>query len=149
MSEPARRAAAHLEQRAPGRHVAGATLSAFLDDELGDDDSLRLTRHVTACDECREELEGLRHTRSALRRLPALQAPVLTSERRSHPKVRTWSRRVLVLGILLVALLAVLGVAYVVGGQGEVVPPVDRFWLDHLARTGDGPVPAPFGGVGR
>lgn len=139
----------HLEARVPGRHVAGDQLSAFLDDELDDDAALRLTRHVTACAACRVEMEDLRHTRSWLRRLPALQAPVLTSERRSLPRVRTWSRRLLVLVALLTLVAVALVVAYVVGGQGEVVPPVERFLLDHLARTGDGPVPAPFGGLGR
>lgn len=133
----------------PGRHVAGDQLSAFLDDELDDDAALRLTRHVTACSACRVEMEDLRHTRSWLRRLPALQAPVLTAERRSLPRVRTWSRRLLVVAALLTFVMVTLVVAYVVGGQGEVVPPVERFLLDHMARTGDGPVPAPFGGLGR
>ena len=138
-----------LAERAPGRHVAGTTLSAFLDDELDDSAAWRLTRHVTACPTCRAELDELRGTRSALRRLPRLQAPVLTAERRSLPKVRTWSRRLLVVTALVAIMLAVLVLAYVVGGEGDVVPPVERFLLDHLARTGDGPVPAPFGGLGR
>lgn len=135
--------------RAPGRHVPGATLSAFLDDELDDHAALKVTRHVTACPPCRAELEGLRGTRAALRRLPGLQAPVLTAERRSLPRVRTWTRRVAWTALVLALLVAVLAAAWVAGGVGEVYPPVDRFLLDHLARTGDGPVPAPFGGLGR
>jgi hypothetical protein len=46
--------------------------------------------------------------------------------------------------------LALGAAAYVAGGEGgEVVPPVELFLLDHQARTGDGPVPAPLGGPSR
>jgi anti-sigma factor RsiW len=141
--------------RGPG-HVGGQRLSAFLDDELGDEDALVLTAHVTACPACRDELEALRATRTALRGLPPLrglpgvQAPVLTAEVRSLPRVRSWSRRVIALSGLAFAALALGAAAYVAGGDGgEVVPPVERFLLDHLARTGDGPVPAPLGGPPR
>ena len=141
--------ARRFADRAPGRHVTGSTLSAFLDDELDDDAAWKVTRHVTDCPTCRSELDELRGARAALRRLPRLQAPVLTAERRSLPRVRTWSRRLLALGAVVLAILAVLVSAYVLGGQGDVEPPVDRFLLDHLTRTGDGPVPAPYGGVSR
>lgn len=128
----------------------GAKLSAFLDDELADDAALAVTRHVMGCGACRAELEALRSTRSALRALPAIQAPVLTSEVRSLRRVRTWSRRVVAISGLTAAALALGAAAYVAGGDvGEVVPPVERFLLDHLARTGDGPVPAPLGGPTR
>lgn len=133
-----------------GGHVGGARLSAFLDDELTDDAALTVTRHVMGCGACRAELEALRATRSALRALPAIQAPVLTSEVRSLRRVRTWSRRVVAISGLTAAALALGAAAYVAGGDvGEVVPPVERFLLDHLARTGDGPVPAPLGGPTR
>lgn len=136
--------------RPPGRHVPGARLSAFLDDELDDDSALALTRHVTSCPACHRELEELRDTRGALRRLPALQAPVLTAERRGLARVRTWSRRLVATAMVSVVLLGIVATAYVAGGAGgEVTPPVDRFLLDHLARTGDSPVPMPVGGPSR
>jgi anti-sigma factor RsiW len=132
------------------RHVAGARLSSFLDDELGDDAALELTRHVTACGRCRAELEELRATRGALRTRPDLDAPVPTSEVRPLGRMRTWSRRVIAAGGIGLSALALGAAAYVVGADsGEVVPPVERFLLDHLARTGEGPVPAPLGGPGR
>jgi anti-sigma factor RsiW len=132
------------------RHVAGARLSSFLDDELSDDVALELTHHVTACPRCRAELEALRTTRGALRTLPDLEAPARASEARSLGRMRTWSRRVIAAGGLGAAALALGAAAYVVGADsGEVVPPVERFLLDHLARTGEGPVPAPLGGPGR
>jgi anti-sigma factor RsiW len=132
------------------RHVAGARLSSFLDDELGDDAALELTRHVTACRRCRAELEELRATRGALRTLPDLDAPTLTAGARPFGRMRTWSRRVIAAGGIGAAALALGAAAYVVGADtGEVVPPVERFLLDHLARTGEGPVPAPLGGPGR
>lgn len=131
-------------------HAGGARLSAFLDDELDDAAALALTRHVTGCGRCRQELEELRATRSALRSLPAIQAPVLTAEVRSLRRVRHWSRRVVAISGLSAAALALGAAAYVAGGDvGEVVPPVERFLLDHLARTGDGPMPAPLGGPAR
>jgi anti-sigma factor RsiW len=132
-------------------HANGVELSAFLDDELSDVAALGLTRHVSGCRRCRQELEALRVTRSALRGLPEVQAPILTSEARPPRRVRTWSRRVVAVSTLSAAALALGAAAYVAGGEGggEVVPPVERFLLDHLARTGDGPVPAPLGGPAR
>jgi anti-sigma factor RsiW len=137
-------------ERRGDAHVGGQRLSAFLDDELDDATALELTRHVSRCGPCRDELEALRTTRSALRGLPTVQAPVLTREVRPFPVVRSWSRRVLATSCLAAAALALGAAAYVAGGDGgEVVPPVERFLLDHLARTGEGPVPAPLGGPNR
>ena len=130
--------------------MGGQRLSAFLDDELAEADALALTRHVAGCGRCRQELEQLRATRCALRGLPSVQAPVLTREVRPFPSVRWWSRRVLATSALAAAAFALGAAAYVAGGDGgEVVPPVERFLLDHLARTGEGPVPAPLGGPNR
>lgn len=131
----------------PSRHVAGARLSSFLDDEVNDDAALELTRHVTGCGRCREELEALRTTRGELRTLPDFQPTAATSRARSLIGVRTWSRRLIAVGGVGAAAVVLGAVAYVVGADsGEVVPPVERFLLDHLARTGEGPVPAPLGG---
>ena len=33
-------------------HVSGDRLSAFLDDELEDDDAIDAARHVSACERC-------------------------------------------------------------------------------------------------
>jgi anti-sigma factor RsiW len=133
-----------------GGHASGTQLSAFLDDELGDEAALTLARHVAGCGWCRHELEALRATRTALRGLPAIQAPVLTREIRSHRRVRRWSRGVVAAVGLSASALALGAAAYVAGGEGgEVVPPVELFLLDHQARTGDGPMPAPLGGPSR
>lgn len=127
------------------RHVTDARLSAFLDDELDDDTALRVTRHLAICDPCLHELESLRATRDALRRLPALQAPVLTSgARRDHPAVRRVSRTAMISCVLALAVTILGGTAWVVGDDGgDVVPPVEMFLVDHVARTGGGAVPGP------
>ncbi|MEX1176964.1 MAG: zf-HC2 domain-containing protein [Nitriliruptor sp.] len=133
-----------------GGHVDGQRLSAFLDDELPESRAIELTRHVASCATCRGELEALRTTRSALRDLSSVHAPVLTAEVRSLARVRSWSRRVVAISALGTAALALGAAAYVAGAEdGEVVPPVERFLLDHLARVGEGPVPAPLGGPSR
>lgn len=131
----------------PTRHVGGADLSAFLDDELDDDAALELTHHVHACGMCRSELEALRETRSALRRLPALQAPVLTAEVRSLRRVRTWTRRVVAAGGLAAAAMALGAAAYVAGdAPARVVPPVEELVREQLARTDAGDVEEPLEG---
>jgi anti-sigma factor RsiW len=130
----------------PDRHVTGPRLSAFLDDELDDDQALTLTRHVTGCERCRVELEGLRSAREALRRLPRLQAPVLTAGVARRDRWRHRSvRRLRLAAAVAVLPAAVLGVVYLVGADdpGEVVPPTDVFLVEHLARTGGGPVSTP------
>lgn len=128
------------------RHVADEQLSAFLDDELEEPVALRVTRHLADCDVCIEGLEELRLTRDALRGLPTVRAPTLTigTPGRGGPSPRPRTARV-------VGALAMVGVllsgAYVVGGeQGEVEPPMEMFLVDHVARTGGGPVPPPVGG---
>ena len=133
------------------RHVADARLSAFLDDELDDDTALRVTRHLRHCQRCLDDLEGLRATRDALRRLPGLQAPVLTAEARpDRPNVRRVSRTAVVTGAVSMVVVLLGGTVYALGGdQGTVEPPVDMFLVDHLARTGGGPVPPPVGDAAR
>jgi anti-sigma factor RsiW len=131
------------------RHVGGDVLSAFLDDELSDERALDVTRHLRGCELCLEVLEELRTAREALRRLPDLQAPVLVGGVRARPDVLTdLTRRLRWVGVVVLAaglLLGLGGVAYLVGDDGEVVPPVELFIVDHVARTGGGPVPAPIG----
>lgn len=128
------------------RHVGGDLLSAFLDDELDDDRALEVARHAADCEPCLQELEALRATRTALRRLPDLQAPVLTGEvRAGSGMVRTLSRRVRWASAVVVVVSALVGAAYLVGDEDGVVPPAELFLVDHVARTGGGPVPAPVG----
>ncbi len=127
------------------RHVSGDRLSAFLDDELGEDVALELAHHVGSCHRCRDELEELRAARDALRRLPALQAPVLAAGTHIGGLGRRFRPRARLAAVTVMAGLAVLASAYAVGGQrGGVVPPTEVFLVDHVARTGGGGVPVPI-----
>jgi anti-sigma factor RsiW len=137
------------------RHVGGDRISAFLDDELDDERALEVTRHLAGCRGCLDELEALRATRDALRRLPGLQAPlpVLTVAGAvgANPSLlRRTGRRLQLASAALAIVTGVVGLAYLAGDEGGgIVPPVDLFLVDHVARTGGGPVPAPFGLVER
>lgn len=50
-------------------------LSAFLDGELTDSESILIESHLSGCSDCRAELEGLRAARSAVRGLALLTPP--------------------------------------------------------------------------
>lgn len=123
-------------------------LSAFLDDELSDDVALVVTRHLARCDECVEELEGIRRARAALRRLPNLEPPpalfldAAFTAALAGPAWSTWSigARLLVAGTL--AALGIGAAAFAAGGdpEGTVAPPVELFVVDHVLRVGGGPV---------
>lgn len=124
-------------------------LSAFLDDELDDRTALAVTRHVADCDRCFGELEALRATRSALRGLPNLDPPetmfsdVMAVAGTVDPE--RW-RRTLRYASAAIAGSALIGAAvFLAGGDdaGTVVPPLDVFVADHVARTGGGPVITP------
>lgn len=121
-------------------------LSAFLDDELPEREALEVTRHLGACDRCLTELEDIRTARSALRRLPNVDPPAalfLDAELAAAAigAVR-WpmSMRLLVAAVAGSAALG--GAAFAAGGgpKGTVVPPVELFVVDHVARVGGGPV---------
>lgn len=109
------------------RHVPGDRLSAFLDDELADEDALHAARHIADCERCLRELSSLRSIRDALRALPSLQAPVLAAglQARSQQLSR-WARRIkLVVVACVVPVLLGAGV-YVLGDDvGEVEPTAD------------------------
>lgn len=124
------------------RHVAGRDLSAFLDDELDDEAALELTHHVHACTSCRAELEAIRETRSALRRLPALQAPVLTAEVRSLRATRSWSRRAVTAGSLAAVAMAV-GAAFVVAGDDARPSTLEDVSREEMARSDTGGATGP------
>lgn len=129
----------------PGEHE-DERLSAFLDDELPEDEALDVTRHLSACSACLDELEGLRAARAALRGLPAVPAPpVLLSDveaaaAMAMPRAQGRIR----IGLLALAMAGLVGgAAYVAGGQSEgrqVVPPIDLFVVDHSVRVGNGPM---------
>lgn len=120
-----------------------ARLSAFLDDELPDDEALVVTRHLARCPRCLDELEALRRTRSAVRELPRVDPPeglldgvaVAAADLPRSRRLFTAAAAGVALGLSL----------YLVGGEdgGTVVPPVDRFVIDHVARTDGGPVLSP------
>jgi anti-sigma factor RsiW len=134
-------------------HVHGDRISAFLDDELDDELATRVTRHLAACGECLDELDELRATRDALRRLPGVQVPLPVLTAIANPPdraLRRLSRRLQFASVGLATVVGIFGVAYLAGEErGDVVPPVELFLVDHVARTGGGPVPAPLGSYGR
>lgn len=49
-------------------------LSSYIDDEVSDSERRLIETHLSECEECRQELESLRLTVSALRQLPEIQA---------------------------------------------------------------------------
>ncbi|HEX8683220.1 MAG TPA: zf-HC2 domain-containing protein, partial [Ardenticatenaceae bacterium] len=56
-------------------HLDPDLLSAYLDDEVTPDEHARVSEHLTGCEACRSELEGLRFTVSLLQRLPVEPPP--------------------------------------------------------------------------
>lgn len=124
-----------------------ARLSAFLDDELPEADALAVARHVTRCPGCRDELEELRAARTALRELPTVRPPasLLTDMLDGVPDGDGPRRGARTATVAVAGVVTLLLVAFVVGGDetGEVVPPVDLVVVDHVARTGGGPVIVP------
>lgn len=125
----------------------GDRLSALLDDELEERDALAVTRHLERCGDCRDELEHLRSTRSALRSLPPVAPPLAwmvetavlgPGESDQHP-MRS------VVGGLLAGTLAVLVLAFLLGGDvpGSVRPEVDQLVVDHVRSVEGGPVVVP------
>lgn len=130
--------------RSRDRH-ADDRLSAFLDDELTERDSLEVTRHLAACDRCLGELDDIRSARSALRGLPNLDPPatmfsdVVTA---AVVEADRWRRYVRVSSAAIVGLTLIGAAAFFAGAEqdGDVRPPVDMFVVDHVVRTGGGPV---------
>ncbi len=133
------------------RHVSGDRISAFLDDELPEERALTVTRHLADCDACLTELEELRATRDALRALPSMSLrPIQPGlDRREHRR-RGVGTRVRLTVAAAVLPLALVTAAYVAGGaDGDVAPSTELFLVEHVARTGGGPVPAPIGASNR
>src|SRR5690606_12913690 len=123
-------------------------LSAFLDDELDEPTASRVTEHVAACATCLEELEGLRDARAALRGLPDVAPPppsVFADVAGAAAAADGNGRTRLAAAGIAAGLAALLTTAFVLGEDppGEVVPPVDVIVVDHVARTGGGPMIQP------
>jgi anti-sigma factor RsiW len=137
-------------------HHEDERLSAFLDDELGDDDALQVTRHLADCDRCLGELEELRAARSMLRGLPNLDPPAAIFSdavaAASLERMR-WSRTVRVASAALAGTALISAAAFAAGADdgGTVVPPVEMFVVDHVVRVGGGPMitPVDLGARGR
>jgi anti-sigma factor RsiW len=134
------------------RHISGTRLSVFLDDELDEDEALTITRHLDHCARCLGELDGIRAARDALRALPRLQAPVLLSgspARQARRRRRHRRRAGLLLAVVVLPLVAA-GALYLAGAEvGDVAPQTELFLVEHVTRTGGGPLPAPIAGDGR
>jgi anti-sigma factor RsiW len=122
-------------------------LSAFLDDELDEDEALAVTRHLAVCDRCLDELNGIRMLRGTLRALPPIEPPPgLYGDVASklHPLSGARGRRSVRLTAAAAASAALLGVVVFLTGDetgGTVAPPVDVYVVDHVARAGQGPLP--------
>ena len=136
------------------RHVPGDRLSAFLDDELAESVALAVSRHLSSCERCLNELAQLRATRDALRGLPTLPAPALlpataeataiaTGATRQLPRIRRRAGKVL--AVAAAPLIAAVTI-YAAGAEnGEVEPETDLFLVEHVGLTGGGAVPRPVG----
>lgn len=121
-------------------------LSAFLDDELGERAALEVARHLERCDDCRDELEQLRTTRSALRSLPPVTpsfAWMVETAVLGPGDTGRGPGRIALAGLLGAAMLVV-AVGFLLGGEsGTVRPPVDRLVVDHVRSVEGGPVVTP------
>ncbi len=124
-------------------------LSAFLDDELDEDQALAVARHAATCDRCTTELDDLRSMRTALRSLPAVGQPPLMIFREAVVTAEAAAvrrRRVLrqSAGAGLTAAAMATAVWFAGAGEdGTVVPPMDRFVADHVVRVDHGPMLTP------
>jgi len=75
-------------------HIVGVEISAFLDGALAVEDRARVDAHVSACPQCRAELESLRHLKLALSSAPRRNMPAdlaLELERRLVTGARWWT----------------------------------------------------------
>ncbi|HEX9888769.1 MAG TPA: zf-HC2 domain-containing protein [Nitriliruptorales bacterium] len=131
----------------PGEHHEEERLSALLDDELDNEDALKVTRHLAQCESCMAELEELRSMRSALRHLPAVEPPPIlfdgvATAAATYDLAARRSRRMVAAAVAGAGLLA--AAAFVAGAEGGTVsPPVDLFVVDHVTRVGGGPMVTP------
>jgi anti-sigma factor RsiW len=129
------------------RRHPGAALSAFLDDELVEEEALEVARHVDTCGRCQQELEDIRASRAALRGLPAVAPPITLFDDVAAVAAAADAagRTARAATFVFAGVLTLLVVAFAVGDDrpGSVVPPVEFVVVDHVVRTGGGPVIAP------
>jgi hypothetical protein len=59
----------------PASHIDDDALSAFVDQELGPEETARTGAHLETCTDCQERLDGLRSVAVLLRRLPEVEPP--------------------------------------------------------------------------
>lgn len=130
------------------RRHEGVRLSALLDDELGVDEALEVTRHLAGCGRCLQELDAIRAARQALRDLPSVVPPTeLYTQVLAEPPVRARpARRSLQMVSVAVASAALIVTAAFLAGRdepGTIAPPVDVFVVDHVTRLDGGPIVHP------
>lgn len=125
----------------------GERLSALLDDELTEPAALEVTRHLAVCDRCMCDLDDIRAARAALRGLPRMEPPaaLLAGIVPGLAFTGHASRRLRVGSAVATGMLLTAAAAFVMGGSepGTVVPPVERFVVEHVVQTGGGPVISP------
>ncbi len=121
-------------------HVSVEWLSAYLDDELEQGASRELEEHLSGCEHCRHQLDGLRSVIGGMHDLERLRAPDLVADGLRHDiqmlsqrKRALWQRlewigrpRNLVGPLFaLVLALAVIMMMYSIGLERASRPPVD------------------------
>lgn len=123
----------------------GDLLSAYLDDELNDEERVAVAAHLQDCGDCRDELTAVQSAAVAIRSLPALDAPPgLVPAPAAWKRRRRWQTLgVAAAGAAAIATLVV-GVA-VIGADTE--PPLVAAETIPVALPGLDPVPAGDGSV--
>ena len=111
----------------------GDLLSALLDGEVTATERSDLDRHLAACRDCREELDGLAAARTAVRALPALEPPpglLPEFEAKVHrfpSRPIAWAAAAAAAGLLAVGLMT--------GGDQGPVFDLDNLSERHTARV--------------
>ncbi len=122
-------------------------LSAYLDGELTDAQATAITAHANTCDGCFGELQRLGEARSRLRQLAQspgsidLFAGIEELERRRLRRLRRFAAISIGSGATMMALSVV--AALTEPAPPTIRPPVEVFVVDHVARTGGGPILTP------
>jgi anti-sigma-K factor RskA len=115
-------------------------LNDFVDDQLSLDDAREVSAHLSGCDHCRRELEGLRALLSATARLPSEIAPrhnlwpdvrreiERSSENRSERTVESISAASILRWVAPLAIAASVALLAPLAERGQAVPNPDRAW---------------------
>ena len=106
------------------RHLTTEQLSAFLDQQLSEQEQARGQVHLDTCEDCRRELTGLRQTVTLLRALPPAELPrsfvlpvesVQDDEKKDENEQASTARRPVRLAAFRVAVQAMSSLAAVIG----------------------------------